>query len=211
MKVSRILHYEQCGCGARAGYLTTNAENKGEYHKCPPCTKAYIQNHSCNYNSSLIVSGTGHRPDKLGGYTQSSQRRLVSIAKTALAQLKPAKVVSGMALGWDQALALAALELNIPFVAAVPFDGFDAKWPTLSREQYRTLLFCACEVVYVSEPPYAAHKLQIRNQYLVDNCTLLLAMWNGSRGGTFNCLQYASKQQRRTVNLYDLWKQQAQV
>jgi hypothetical protein len=69
--------------------------------------------------TGLIVAGTGHRPDKLGGYSDDAFNLLVKIAKHWLEMNKPTRVISGMALGWDQALATAAVEVDIPFVAAV--------------------------------------------------------------------------------------------
>jgi len=76
----------------------------------------------------MILSGTGHRPDKLGGYSDSAFDNLVKIAEDYLKESKPDKVISGMALGWDQALAEACVNLNIPFIAAVPFKGQESKW-----------------------------------------------------------------------------------
>ena len=53
----------------------------------------------------------------------------------------------------------------------------------------------AKSVVFVSEPPYSAEKMQIRNRYMVDwlgdSTGLLIAVWDGSPGGTANCVNYA--------------------
>lgn len=153
----------------------------------------------------MIVSGTGHRPAKLGGYSDVAFNKLTLVARTALTVSAPTKVVSGMALGWDQALARAATELAIPFVAAVPFDGFHQKWPQSSKSYFHWLLSKADEVVYVCEPGYAPYKLHQRNIYLVDNCDLLLAMFSGAPGGTKNCLDYAESVGRKVKNLYSIW------
>ena len=64
---------------------------------------------------NMIVAGTGHRPNKLGGYNNESFLKLVNIAEDALKQMEVTEVISGMALGWDMALAQAAINLNIPF------------------------------------------------------------------------------------------------
>lgn len=55
----------------------------------------------------MIVAGTGHRPNKLGGYGDDVFERLVALARTYLWHMEPWHVISGMALGWDQALAQA--------------------------------------------------------------------------------------------------------
>ena len=40
---------------------------------------------------------------------------------------------------------------------------------------------------------YAAWKMQKRNQFMVDHSNLLIAVWDGSSGGTSNCVAYAKK------------------
>lgn len=142
----------------------------------------------------LIVAFTGHRPDKLGGYKsnplQSWVRRQIRIHLEALA---PSGAISGMALGVDQWAAEELLLLGVPFVAAVPFVGQEARWPSESQERYRDLLARAFRVVHVSPPPYAAWKMQVRNQWMVNHCAKLIAVWDGSSGGTSNCVSYAER------------------
>lgn len=150
----------------------------------------------------MIISGTGHRPTKLGGYGQAAFDRLVEIAKRALQELDVKSVISGMALGWDQALAQAAIELDIPFTAAIPFTGQENRWPYSSRITYAQILEHAAEVVIVSSGGYSAYKMQLRNQWMVNNSNLILAMWNGSSGGTNNCLNYARLRDKEVINLY---------
>ncbi len=99
-----------------------------------------------------VVAGTGHRPHGLGGYGGEAFRRLVVLARRALAEHRPDWVVSGMALGWDQALAEAALDLGLPLVAALPFEGQAARWPEVSQQRYRRILARADRVVVVTAP-----------------------------------------------------------
>lgn len=40
---------------------------------------------------------------------------------------------------------------------------------------------------------YNPYKLQIRNEYMVDNADVVIAVWDGSKGGTCNCVNYAKK------------------
>ena len=55
-----------------------------------------------------IVAGSGHRPSKLGGYSEQIHEKLVALAIGWLKKNEPSCVLSGMALGWDTALAEAA-------------------------------------------------------------------------------------------------------
>jgi len=45
--------------------------------------------------------------------------------------------------------------------------------------------------------------MQTRNIWMVDNCDLVLALWDGSDGGTGNCIKYANKIGKPIVNLWD--------
>lgn len=152
--------------------------------------------------SELILAGTGHRPDKLGGYSDAVFLRLVALAERAIERYRPTHIISGMALGWDQALARAASYQKVPWTAAVPFKGQEGAWPPGSREIYLTLLAEASRVKYVCDPGYAAWKMQKRNEWMVDHSHGLLALWDGSPGGTGNCIEYA---RARGVTIHNVW------
>ncbi len=144
----------------------------------------------------MIIAFTGHRPDELGGYDESNPMavKVKAKIKSKLQELKPELVISGMALGVDIWAAEAAIELGIPVEAALPFVGQDAIWPKASKERFQGILQKCKKVTVVNEGGYAAWKMQTRNQYMVDNCDLLIAVWNGKReGGTWNCIKYATK------------------
>jgi uncharacterized phage-like protein YoqJ len=141
----------------------------------------------------MIVAFTGHRPDKLGGYKLPNPTyiKVCQIIEKTLKEVQPEKVISGMALGIDQWAANIAIKLNIPFVAAVPFEGQEKAWPAASQQTYHKLIKLASEKVIVCDGGYAPAKMQIRNQWMVDRCDLLIAVWDKSPGGTGNCVRYA--------------------
>lgn len=152
----------------------------------------------------MIICGTGHRPDKLGGYGDEVFNKLVSVAReyfTAEGYIK--KVISGGALGWDQAIAQAAIDLNIPLALALPFPDFDSRWPEKSRAFLGQLSGQAEEVHFVCEAGYAPWKMQQRNEWMVDNAEGVVALWNGTNGGTGNCIKYATKVGKPIINLWE--------
>lgn len=155
----------------------------------------------------MIVAGTGHRPDKLGGYTNQTRLALGGLATEYLVRVWPEKVISGMALGWDQALAAAAMSMNIPVIAAIPFEGQESRWPAESQALYRKLLGW-CDEVEIISPHYSPKAMQDRNEWMVDQLVgpddRLAALWNGSWGGTHNCITYARKH-LRPDQIYNLW------
>lgn len=154
----------------------------------------------------MILAGTGHRPDKLGGYGAESRDRLVALAHAAIRKYNPARVITGMALGWDMALAHAAYSLDVPYTAAIPFEGQESRWPPLSQQNWRFYVENADSVIHVSDPGYAAWKMQRRNEWMVDNATHVLALWNGTPGGTANCVAYAHKVGRPVINIWPSWE-----
>lgn len=151
--------------------------------------EAYRRALAVGTSMGAVVAFSGHRPDKLLSAATSVYRWLLG----RLEVWRPAKAISGMARGADTLGAIAALKLGIPLVAAVPFEGQDALWVDSDRQVYRRILDRAAEVVYVSDPGYAAWKMHARNHWMVDRADLVLAAWDGSGGGTKACVEYALK------------------
>lgn len=156
---------------------------------------------------TLILAGTGHRPPKLGGYSPAASAHVLRVARRALEEFiakdPSLSVMSGMALGWDTALASAALDLGFPLACIVPFEGQESKWPPASQTAYYKILARAKAIVIVSPGSYSADKMQIRNEYMVDHCDHILALWDGTSGGTANCLRYASSKDRPVTNFWE--------
>lgn len=152
-----------------------------------------------------ILAVTGHRPDKLGGYDKATYERLLTLAVQHIPAYHPSTVITGMALGWDTAVAEAAFLMQIPFKAYVPFRGQESMWPPASQKLYRNLLKEAYAVIECSSPGYSVEKMQIRNKRMVDDSDLLLALWDGSSGGTANAVNYAMSKNRNMVNLWSEW------
>lgn len=164
----------------------------------------------------MIVAGTGHRPVSLGGHGIQTRLALGGLATEYLSQLQPDKVISGMALGWDQAVAGAAVALGIPFIAAVPFASQAERWPRDSQALYYRLLNLAetVEIIGVLHHGSAAEVtrlMQVRNEWMVDRTNRMVALHDGSWGGTFNCLKYARKKGVPVDNLWNRWSLPADV
>lgn len=149
-----------------------------------------------------IIAATGHRPQKLGGFSDVVNDRLKALAIAYFRKTDPDKIISGMALGWDTAVALAAIELGIPLVAAIPFHGQELRWYEESQEIYHSILVSATEKVIVCPGSYSPASMNKRNEWMVDNCNHLVALWDGSSGGTGNCMKYAKEK----VSVTNLWK-----
>ena len=154
----------------------------------------------------MILAGTGHRPHKLGGYSPKIQTDLRFFAYHYLDTLKPHRVISGMAQGWDQALAAAAIALSIPLDAYIPCPGQESPWPAAAQAEYQRLLAQASSVRVVS-PRYSPSAMHARDRAMVDACTDLLALWDGSpESGTGRTIAYARTRPVTILNVWSKWQ-----
>lgn len=157
---------------------------------------------------SIVVCGAGHHPAELGaGY---ERRRLVQLATSWLQKHQPRQLISGMAPGWDQALAVAALTLAIPVVAAIPYSGYEQTWNAEDQQLYHEILELASEVHFVAEglteDVSDLEKKQQRNRWMVDRSDKVVALWNGSQSDTTaHCIAYARSVQKPVDNLWERW------
>ena len=158
------------------------------------------------YDPMKAVCFTGHRPAKLGGYDESTttivdiKYKLKDIILHAI-HAGYHVFISGMALGVDTWAAEIIMDIkadpkfadkDIRLIAAVPFPGFNSRWPQHSIDRYQRILDAADEIVYINPEGYAAWKLDARNKWMVEHAYLLIAVWNGDyKSGTYNCIRYA--------------------
>jgi uncharacterized phage-like protein YoqJ len=154
----------------------------------------------------MIVAATGHRPDKLGvdvnddqaGYVENNPLRVwvKGRIRDYLRRVRPLYAISGMAIGVDQDFVEVCIDLRIPFIAAIPFVGQERRWRPKAQAKYRALLAKAYEVVVVSEGGYERWKMLARNEWMVDHCSEVCAVFDGSPGGTAATVLYADRVQR---------------
>ena len=159
--------------------------------------------------SPMILSCTGHRPHRLGGYSLMVELRLQRLASTFLERLVPSKVLTGMALGWDTAVAHECRLAQIPYVAVLPFPTQSKRWSMHARDRYYDLLRTAEDIHVVQDDPPAAGDVaafHARNCWMVDNSEHLLALWDGdATGGTYHCVLYALERARPITNVWKEW------
>lgn len=162
---------------------------------------------------------TGHRPDRLGGFNgwraekcqKENRDKLIQVVYQATTAGYDT-FITGMALGIDQLFAEAVLYVkenvnhDIKLIAAIPFPSQHKKWPLHAQRKYLDLLAKVDEVIYCNEDPYSAWKMQKRNEWMVDKSLTVIGVWNGGKGGTYNCIEYARKTNKPTllINPYTL-------
>lgn len=163
----------------------------------------------------MLFVATGHRPPACGGYNEKTRSQLRRVALRALEVHKPDRVIVGMAQGWDQAVALAALQLRIPFDAYIPFPGQESIWPRQARATYQAIIESADMTVLLRdrEPnnrQEAGEWLLARNLAMLELLTqdpengMLLALWNGDvKGGTAHMMRHAMNAKIRYINCWE--------
>ena len=139
---------------------------------------------------------TGHRPQKL---TRPVDDIKVDLENEILCTIKEGYTtfITGMTYGTDIWAGNIVVRLKDRFpelklIAAVPFPGFADKWTDEWQQKYEKLLKAA-DFVKVVCTDNSNTACQIRNQWMINHSSKLIAVYDGKAGGTRNTIQYAWK------------------
>ena len=180
----------------------------------------------------MVIAFTGHRKlnkevarKKLEDYLYNTLFMQVVNKKVDNIQF-----IMGGALGFDQIAFDVVSEaqetfaigntdsFNISTEIAIPFKRQSSRWSEEQQTKYNSQLLKANKITYVDtleryrdrNAPVGMGsylKLQLRNCYMVDKLReendLLIAWFSGSKGGTKNCIDYAKKQGKKILNLFE--------
>lgn len=153
---------------------------------------------------------TGHRPNKLNGYNPTDNKELLfKLRDIVIDHIENKDVdtfITGMALGIDMWAGRIVLKLkekypHIKLVAAVPCKNQHNKWSQISKDEWQDIIDKCDKVHYVSEESYTHWCMQKRNEWMVDNSNYIIAVWDGTNGGTGNCVEYAKKVNKEITRL----------
>lgn len=113
--------------------------------------------------------------------------------------------ICGMAMGCDLYACQCALELraaypDVTVEAAIPCPTQADGWPEEQRGRWRRLV-AACDYETLVSERYGPECMQRRNRYLVDHASLLIAMYDGSAGGTRYTVEYALRRGLEVVDI----------
>ncbi len=117
--------------------------------------------------------------------------------------------LSGVAIGYDTLAAMVVLELkksypSISLIAAIPFEGQDAKFSPEQRRTYRELLSKADDSIVISDGGFSNDAYHERNDFLIANSSKMYGYHNGKpRSGTGSTMRKAGERGVEVINLYD--------
>lgn len=105
------------------------------------------------------------------------------------------EVIQGGAIGVDQWSALAALEAGLSLRSYLPFPEQGERWPRDAQERLEWIKGQSSEVKIFGDS-FAMRHFFVRNQAIVDDCSILLAVRSFEEqvdGGTIHARDYAMK------------------
>ena len=148
---------------------------------------------------------TGHRPEKMT-MTENQAIKELEIAIRQAIDDGFNVFISGMAPGVDIWAAEIVLrlrdkeKLQIKLIAANPHPNFIDRWPKWSK-RYNAIIEAADLTRDICDS-YKRGVYQIRNEWMVDHSTRVIAVWNGTPSGTKNTVDYANRKNVPVVNVY---------
>ena len=160
--------------------------------------------------TNRIVCFTGHRPQNLPfGFNEEDDRcrKLKELLRESIVDLienhGATRFISGMALGVDMYAAQIVLEekrtfRRVTLECAIPCKGQVRYWTPEQKTVYRDILQ-ECDKITLLQHEYTSDCMEKRNRYLVDSADIVLAVWDGSNGGTANTVRYAQAQDKEIL------------
>ena len=105
--------------------------------------------------------------------------------------------ITGMARGvdiWAGQIVLRLRQDNpkLRLIAALPYPCCDSRWSASWRKQYAEVLEAA-DLVKTISPAYSIASFQKRDDWMVDQSSRVIAVYDGVPGGTKNTIDYAIK------------------
>ena len=162
----------------------------------------------------ISCSFSGHRPEKLPWGDNERDERCLALKDAIRQMVEKAYAdgyrhfICGMARGCDTYFCEEVLQLrrrvqDITLEAAIPCLSQSDGWTAAQQERYRDLLEL-CNYRTVVQEKYDPGCMHRRNRYMVDHSSLLLAVHDGSPGGTRYTIEYALRRRKDVERYRDL-------
>ena len=147
---------------------------------------------------------TGHRPQGLPWKFNEQDERCLKMKEQLKNEIVKAvksgytTFISGMALGFDIICAEIVLELkntypHIKIIGAIPCKTQDKLWMEKDKQRYKNILEKLDGIRCIYDDYIGPECMLERNRFMINNSSLVIALFNGTNGGTKKTLDYAKK------------------
>lgn len=146
-------------------------------------------------NKSYTCCFTGHR-DFNSSYSEEQIAQWLSKEIRLAVEEGYDTFITGMCYGIDIIAAEEVLKqkaggYKLSLIAATPYIGFESIMTEQWKERYFNVLECANNVYPVCRS-YSRSCFYMRNRWMVDHSSRIIAVYNGKKGGTHNTVMYAA-------------------
>jgi uncharacterized phage-like protein YoqJ len=157
---------------------------------------------------------SGHRPRKLIWGDDEDDARCIALKKHLFKISEDVYLegmrhfICGMALGCDMYFCEAVIRLkdkydDITLEAAIPCEEQAKRWSEEKKNRYSELLKKSDIETFVQRS-YSPDCMIKRNRYMVENSSLLIAVYDGTVGGTMKTVEYALRCGLRIIEINPL-------
>ena len=149
-------------------------------------SEAELRSHRCCF--------TGHRPDKI----ELGEKEIKPMLEKAIDKAIEngyITFITGMAMGvdiWAAEIVVDRKKYNkeLHLVCALPHPGFETRRSIFEKMRFNKIVKNA-DIVREINSHYFTGCYQVRNEWMVDRSSLVIAVFNGQRSGTKNTVDYA--------------------
>lgn len=147
---------------------------------------------------------TGHRPNRLGGYSPCAMHtRVKGWLHRVIAESGVRIWLWGGAMGVDQWGARTALDLGCEIRAYLPFPNMEQRWNYDTRKEFHALVKASTKSDPLS-PVFSHQAYWVRDKAMVDDANLCLSVWDGApNGGTYLTTHYNLTQAKKPMYMYN--------
>ena len=153
---------------------------------------------------------TGHRSQNLPWGFNENDNRCLKVKKILRTEIIEAikhgytTFFSGMAIGFDLICAETVIDLkkdfpNIKLIGVLPCRNQDYKWTEQNKTRYRKLLEKLDGIRCIYDEYIGKQCMIERNKFMVNNSSLMIALFDGKASGTKSTIEYAKSQELKIV------------
>ena len=156
-----------------------------------------------------ICCFTGHLPEKLNVSREIAINLLKKMVEDAFDDGVTA-YITGISRGIDiwgaeEVLELKKISLYKTDLCSA-FESFENTWEMEWQNKYRRILLLADEVHYICDG-FSRRVYQLRNEWMIDHASMVIAGYTGAAGRTRNTLEYANKKTDYIIRIIDFNKE----